>query len=261
MNDLRAALWAERLKLRRSRVPVITALGGSLAPIVGGLFMVILKDPAWARRHGLLAAKAQLAAGTADWPTYWALLGQAVAVGGLVLFGLVAIWVFGREYSDRTATDLLALPTARSTIVAAKFVVVAAWSMLLAALIVVEGLGIGAAVGLPGWSMGLLVDAARRIAVTALLTVALVTPFAWAASAGRGYLPAVGVLFLVIVLAQIVAAAGWGAVFPWSVPALLSGIAGPATPTMGMTSYLLVLFAGLVGVAGTLLWWQHADQP
>ena len=93
--------------------------------MVGGLFMVILKDPAWARRHGLIATKAQLAAGTADWPTYWALLAQAVAVGGVVLFGLVAIWVFGREYSDRTATDLLALPTARSTIVGAKFVVVA----------------------------------------------------------------------------------------------------------------------------------------
>jgi ABC-2 type transport system permease protein len=180
--------------------------------------------------------------------------------GGLGLFGLIAIWVFGREYADRTAKDLLALPAARSAIVSAKFVVVAVWSILIALLIYVAGLAVGAAVGLPGWSSGLMVDAAIQIAVTASLTMALVTPFAWAASAGRGYLPPVGVLFLVIVLAQIVAAAGWGAVFPWSIPALMSGIAGPETPQMGSTSYLLVLLAGAAGIGGTLAWWQRADQ-
>ena len=37
-----------------------------------------------------------------------------MAAGGLFLFGFLFIWVFGREYSDRTAKDLLALPTARS---------------------------------------------------------------------------------------------------------------------------------------------------
>jgi ABC-2 type transport system permease protein len=260
MNGLGSALWGEALKARRSRMPWITALGGSLAPLIGGLFMVILKDPVWARRNGLIAAKAQLAAGTADWSTYWALLAQAVAVGGLVLFGLIAIWVFGREHSDRTAKDLLALPTARSTILGAKFVVVAVWSTLIAALISLEGLGVGAAVGLPGWSSGLMLDAARQIAVTAGLTVALVTPLAWAASAGRGYLPPVGMLFLALVLAQILAAAGWGGMFPWSVPALMSGIAGPVSAQVGMGSYLLVVLVGVAGVGGTLMWWQRADH-
>jgi len=260
MNGLRAALWAEVLKARRSPMPLITALGGSIAPVVGGVFMAILKDPVWARQHGLIGAKAQLAAGTADWPTFWALLAQAVAVGGLILFGLIAIWVFGREWSDRTAKDLLALPTPRSAIAGAKFIVVGVWSALIAALIFFEGLGIGAAVGLPGWSSGLMLDAARWIAVTAGLTVALVTPFAWAASAGRGYLAPVGTLFLVLVLAQIVAAAGWGVAFPWSIPALMSGIAGPATPRVGIGSYLLVVLTGVAGVIGTLVWWQCTDQ-
>ncbi len=260
MNGLGTALWAEALKARRSRMPWITALGGAFAPVVGGLLMAILKDPAWARRHGLIAAKAQLTAGTADWPTFWGFLAQAVAIGGLVLFGLIAIWVFGREYSDRTAKDLLALPTTRSAIVGAKFILVAVWSMLVAALIYTIGVGVGAAVGLPGWSSNLMVAAAGQIAVTAGLTVALVTPFAWAASAGRGYLPPVGVLFLVIVLGQIMAAAGWGDAFPWSIPALASGIAGPATPRVGTASYLLVVFTGVAGVVGTLAWWRCADQ-
>jgi ABC-2 type transport system permease protein len=144
--------------------------------------------------------------------------------------------------------------------VCAKFIVVTVWSALIAGLVFVEGLGIGTFVGLPGWSTGLMLDAARDIAVTAVLTVALITPFAWAASAGRGYLPPTGVLFLVLVLGQILAALGWGTVFPWSIPALASGISGPTTSQVGIGSYFLVVLAGIVGALGTLGWWGYADQ-
>ncbi len=92
-----------------------------------GLFMVILKDPEAARALGLLGAKAQLTAGTADWPTYWSLLGQAVTVGGSVLFAFLTAWVFGREFADRTVRGLLASATPRRTIVIAKALVIAVW--------------------------------------------------------------------------------------------------------------------------------------
>src|SRR6266542_6113656 len=135
MTLFRAALWAEVLKARRSKVPWLTALGFSLAPLVGGLFMIILKDPERARSMGLISTKAQLTVGVADWPTYFGLLAQATAVGGGVLFSLVTTWVFGREFSDHTAKELLALPTPRAAIVAAKFVVVMTWAAGLAGLV------------------------------------------------------------------------------------------------------------------------------
>jgi ABC-2 type transport system permease protein len=49
MNSLASAVSTEFLKARRSKVPWSIAAGFSLAPMVGGLFMVILKDPASAR--------------------------------------------------------------------------------------------------------------------------------------------------------------------------------------------------------------------
>jgi ABC-2 type transport system permease protein len=52
-------------------------------------------------------------------------------VGGTGIFGLTVIWAFGREFSDHTVKDLLALPTRRTTVVAAKFVVTGGWSLLL----------------------------------------------------------------------------------------------------------------------------------
>jgi ABC-2 type transport system permease protein len=50
--------------------------------------------------------------------------------------------VFGREYSDRTLKDLLALPTLRSAIVLAKFVVVASWSAALTVVILTAVAGL-----------------------------------------------------------------------------------------------------------------------
>jgi hypothetical protein len=98
-------------------------------------------------------AKAQLVTGTADWPTYLGELTQETAVGGVLLFGLATIWLFGREYSHRTATDLLALPTGPAAIVAAKFLVVAVWSAMLVAIVFLLGLAVGRLVGLPAWSV------------------------------------------------------------------------------------------------------------
>ncbi|HZK66508.1 MAG TPA: ABC transporter permease [Chloroflexota bacterium] len=260
MAGLMDALWVELLKARRSRLPWLSAIGISLAPLVGGLFMVVLKDPEWARRLGLISSKAQLTAGTADWPTYFDLLAQAVAVGGLIVFGLVAIWEFGREYADRTAKDLLALPTSREAMVLAKFAVVAGWSAVLTLIVYLLGLAVGFAVGLPGWSAGLAAESAVRLATTAGLTIALVAPLAWAASAGRGYLPPVGALFLAIFLSQVIALLGWGSYFPWSVPALYSGVAGPDGQGVGIAAFLIVGLTGIVGVAGTAAWWRFADQ-
>jgi ABC-2 type transport system permease protein len=97
-------------------VPLLTLLAAFLIPFVGGFFMLILKDPEMAQRMGFISTKAQIA-GTADWPSYLGLLAQAVAIGGLIIFGFVSSWVFGREYADRTIKDLLALPISRTSIV------------------------------------------------------------------------------------------------------------------------------------------------
>jgi ABC-2 type transport system permease protein len=260
MNAFRAALWAESLKARRSLITPLTALGALMLPLAGGLFMVILKDPAKARAMGLISTKAQLVAGVADWPAYFQMLLQGVAAAGLVLFAIITAWVFGREFSDHTLKELLALPTPRSTILAAKFTLIFVWSLALALLIFVVGLGVATAVNIPGWSLELETRSFALIMVIALLTYMLMPFVALLASVGRGYLGPIGWTFLTLALAQIAAVLGWGDWFPWSVPALLSGAAGPQSAQLGLHSYVVVLLAFTLGVAATFAWWLRADQ-
>jgi ABC-2 type transport system permease protein len=258
MTGLTTALWVEVLKFRRSKAPLLSALVFTFIPVVFGFFMLLLRDPELASRLGIVTTKVQMTIRTADWPAYFGLLAQATAAGGLFLFGLLVTWIFGREYGDRTAKDLLALPTARGNIVLAKFIVTMCWSIVLLVLTYGVSLVVGSAVGLPGWSAELAQSAAGAVALTGGLTILLALPFALAASAGRGYLPPFGFILLAAALAQVAIGLGWGPYFPWSVAGLASGAAG-AQP-LGALSYAIVVFTGLAGIAGTLAWWQLADQ-
>jgi ABC-2 type transport system permease protein len=259
-GDLSAALGAEALKVRRSRVPWATAGAMVLAGLVSAFFLFVLQDPGRARSLGLLGAKAQLAGGTPDWAGAFSLAAQVVAVGGLIVFGTVALWLFGREFSDRTAKDLLALPVPRRAVVLAKLVLGLVWCLALTVLLLGVVLASGALLDLPGWSPGTALHGAGTVLATAALTAGLATTYGLAASVGRGYLPAVGVLFLTVLAAQVVAAVGYGAWFPWAVPALLAGTAGPDHPAPGAAGITAVVLVAAGCSAATAVWWERADH-
>ena len=260
MSRLAAAIGTEMLKSRRSRVPWGVAIGFSIAPLVMGLFMVILKDPERARSLGLLGAKAELTAGTADWPTFLNMLGQAVAVGGAVLFAFLTAWVFGREFADRTVRGLLANPTPRRTIVLAKACVIAIWGLAISAWVLVLGLAIGAVVGLPGWSESDAGATVAAIAFAAVLTIALQTGAAFFAGVGRGYIAPLAWTMAMVVVAQVVTVLGWGALFPWSVPALIAGAGGTAVEPVTPAGIVIVVLVAAALLVATVAWWDRADQ-
>ncbi|GAA3452490.1 ATP-binding cassette domain-containing protein [Dactylosporangium matsuzakiense] len=155
---------------------------------------------------------------------------------------------------------LLALPTSRAAIVLARFVVAGAWAGVLAVYLAVLGVADGLVLGLPGWTGPGGATALGRLVTVALLTFLLCTPFGLAASAGRGYLPAVGAMVLTVFVTQIVTALGYGTWFPWSAPALYAGISGPGGQHPVWWSPLSVAAVAAVAVTGTVSWWRRADQ-
>jgi ABC-2 type transport system permease protein len=264
ISELYAALWVEFRKVWRSKTLWVSALAFALITCISGLFMFILEDPERARSLGLLGAKAQFFGGSADWPSFFGLMLVMVSAGGLVVFGLIFIWVFGREFSDKTVYDMLSLPTSRVTIVAAKIITAAYWSLALVVLAFLLMLGAGAVLQLPGGSAATILDGLKTLLVTGCLTVLLCISFGLAASVARGFLPAVGGIFLVLVLDQIIDRLGYGPYFPWDVPALYSGAAealtGAAATPLGVISYILVGLVTVISILAAALWWQYADQ-
>lgn len=249
---------AELIKTRRSGFLPATFIAFGLAPVMGGMFMLLMRRTEGLPKDGGLAAKAQAMHFSADWSSYLGLLSQAVGVGGVLIFGFVASWLFGREYTDGTAKDLLAMPTSRRSILNAKFVVYISWCLALAVANLLVALGIGSVLHIAPLLAGELVPLLVRYFGTTMLTICAGMPVAFFALKGRGYLSPLGFVALALVFAQIVAAAGFGAWFPWAVPGIFSGAGGSIS--LSPVSFLSVLLCGVVGYFATIEYWRRADH-
>ena len=104
-------------------------------------------------------------------------------------FGLVAAYLFGREFTDGTAKTMFTLPMRREYVVLAKMVVLALWVFGLGMLSVLLMMGVTALLGAGRVRLDARVRRTSRdtLGVCALFYVTL--PFvAWFAMLGKGYL-------------------------------------------------------------------------
>ncbi len=120
----------------------------------------------------------------------------------------------------------------------------------------------GLIVKIPGWSEVALFPFLSTYFICAILNALLITPVAFVASIGRGYMLPISFVILILILTQLifVGLPALSFYFPWAIPALYSGVAGDAVPSPGFISYLIYSFTVLAGIFGTSGWWRYADH-
>ncbi|WP_049817911.1 ABC transporter permease [Thermosediminibacter oceani] len=163
MKGLKRAFIAELLKLKHSNAIWVSFAAFALGPIMGCLIIIILQNPILTHKLGIISAKAAILTFSADWNSYFSFLSQVVGFGGIIVFGFVASYIFGREYVDRTVRDLLSLPVSRDKILNAKFFVYFVWCSGLTISNLILGLLIGRALNLTVGSMEFSMKASRPI--------------------------------------------------------------------------------------------------
>ena len=261
MKSLHAAFIVEILKIRKSKIFGFSILFFLFVSFMMGLLFFVQKHPEIASKLGMIGTKASiLRLGKADWPTYLGLLTQGLAGIGLVGFGFVTTWVFGREYSDHTVKDILALPVSRSYIVLSKFTVIVLWCILLTIFYFIFGLIAGKLIDIPGWSGDLVSEYEHIFTITSLLTILLCTPVAFFASYSRGYMLPIGFVILTMIVANFTGLVGLGPYFPWAIPGLYCVPNGTDGMQLSVASYIILFITSIAGLAGTLAWWRFADQ-
>jgi ABC-2 type transport system permease protein len=259
MKDIKATFLTECIKLRRSGIFRITVIIFIIIPLMMGLMMFVAKNPEMAAKLGMVGTKASLF-GRNDWSGFLGLLIQSMASIGYIGFGFVTSWIFGREFTDRTLKDILALPVSRSAIVTSKFILVFFWCILLSLILYFVGLLIGWFIDISGWSQELFSQFTKKFFITTFLTLLLCTPVAFFASYGRGIIAPIGFLILSLVMAQFIGLVGLGPYFPWAIPGVYTAPAGTAGMQLVFGSYVILVFTCVCGFAGTIAWWRYADH-
>jgi ABC-2 type transport system permease protein len=261
MKGITATFWVEIIKIRKSKIFWLSVLFFLFVALMMGILMFVSKYPEIAGKMGMVGTKASmLRIGEANWTNFFNLLNQGIAGIGLVGYGFITSWVFGREYSDHTVKDLLALPVSREYIVMSKMIVIVIWCILLSILYFFFGLLVGKMIGLTDWSGEIVWHFAGNYTAVCLLSILLCTPVAFVASYARGYLVPLGFVILTLIVANFTGLVGLGPYFPWSIPGIISIPTGKEEIFLNTASYIILIATSLLGLYGTLAWWKYADH-
>jgi ABC-2 type transport system permease protein len=238
---LATAIAVEARKAIASRVLISSAI----LLIVGVSAIAAAATAAAHSGNEQLAAKFGPLAAEGGWPGVLAVAVQVTAAAGLLAFGVGLSWMYGREFAEGTITGLFGLPVARPTLALAKLIVYLMWtvSTAVALTVVVAVTATAVTRRLP--------DAAEqatlaRLLGLAVMTAALPIPAAWAATLGRGLLPAIATTIGLIAVTQIVVMTGEAGWFPLAAPALWAVLPGTVSSAQ-------LLLATTVPAAFTLL--------
>ena len=254
------ALYTEFLKLRRTKITWIIGLAFCFAPLGIGFFMLIIMNPDLAQHMGLLTTKAQLTIPAADWATYLKFTAIIMGTGSFVL-GIMAAYVFGREYMQGTAKNMLTLPVGRAAFTAAKLVVTAVWYTAVIVSVYVVAIVFGLVIGLPGWAPSLLPDNIGLVLQLLVQTLLLGSVPAWMAILGRGILAPIGfTIFAALALGQLFSHTGWGVWCPWSIPLLTAQAGAQDAPVPGLGSWIVLVIVFAAGVFATWITLDRADN-
>ncbi|MDO7785847.1 ABC transporter permease [Desulforamulus aquiferis] len=226
----------EALKVLRSSVFWIVVAAFATMPIMLGLVTYInAVDAGWV-------------------PYLTDLLGSITAL--LVIgFSFTACWVFGREYTDKTISELLVKPVSKLYVVLSKFIVIFLWDVLLAFFMFAVVFIMGILIGLNGGTGLLIMNSFLVFMGTSLLIMVVSTISALLANVSKGYLAPIGLAFLIVIISNVVAQAGLAAYFPWTIPALFI-----SNVPLGFASIAILAITGITGFVGTVAWWRFAEQ-
>jgi ABC-2 type transport system permease protein len=253
---MRAATTVEWWKLRRSRVVLTaTVLMALFLPLMGLGFYTV----ATTGGSGAMAEKAAAMLVGEGWPAFFGLVDQIAAVAVFIGAGVVVGWIFGREHIDRTFPALFSLPVKRGSVAIAKFVVAAAWITVLAVAITIVTLTLGWLSGVGPGTSGEILAGAVRLTLLSLGDGALALTLGLVASVGRGYLPAIGAMIVIVAVAQVAVLLGTGGWFPFAVPGLAAVAGSPGVPELNGLQVALVPVMTLAAIVLTVRWWRNAE--
>ncbi len=252
MSPTRTALGIEWTKARHSPVGVVTTLllclgtvavtGASMASVGAG---------------GVLAAKSEVFVGDGGWPGLFGLAGQVVAAGGLLGCGVMAGWLYGREFTDGTVASLFARPVSLRAVAAAKLGLYLVWVLAVAVAVTLGVLALGAVLtvaGTEGFASGGAARPALTLCGVAVLTGLLALPCAWVATRTGGYLAAVAAAVVIVVVAQMSVLLGAGGWVPFAAPGWWVAQSGAVDATTVLQLALVLPVAAAAGALTVRSW-------
>ena len=260
-------LAAEFFKLKRSRMTLWSGLIVLVAAALSLAVLPVLADPKIqadiAKSGGAFAKAVADGMYDASWTNYLRVGVQGMTGSwGILSFGLVTAYLFGREFKEGASTAMLTLPIRREYLVVAKLVVLAVWVFALGLLSVALNAVATAILGVPGFSWAAVLKSMTEI-TAAIAPLYLTLPLvAWLAVRSRGYLQPMLYSLGVMMVGNALVQTSMSRYFPWNMPLHMFGASWYPVPPSPLVpgSWAVAGAVFVVGVAALVWQIDHVES-
>ncbi|CAM4218631.1 bacitracin ABC transporter permease [Bacillus manliponensis] len=239
-------LYTELLKLKRSKMFLISIIGAAVAP-----FMIVFASYVYREAD-------KLPKPVTFYDLFYDTNLYTFLVIGIPLYGVVTAYLFNREYAEDTLKNLLTIPVSRISFIMSKFITLFLWIMMLVFVAWVLTLCFGLLGSFDGLSVSLLITSFRQFLIGGVLLFILSTPIILITIMLKNYVPTI-IFTIVITMINVMAAnSEHRDLFPWSAAGDIAR--SELLPTYPPEySYVLIMATSFIGFVAVITYFKKTD--
>lgn len=231
----------EFLKLKRSRIFLLSLLGAVLPPLL--MFIAVTSFD--------------------EGQTFEALFTNVnmymSAMFAVLIFAIIISYLFGREYNEHTLKTMLTIPVSREKFLASKYIMFLVWIVILTVVTSISTLAFGFAAGLEGFSIKIFAEGFAQLLYANVLLFLSFSPFVFVSLFITNMVPAmVGGAGLALVNLMVYGQ-NWAPFVPWVCPYLIASGKIAEYSTSITVSYGVILATFVIGLAISYIYFTKTD--
>lgn len=239
-------LYAELLKLKRSKMFLISISGAIVAP-----FLVVVSSFVHNQTEN-----PQSPILFAD--LFYNVNLYTVLVIGVPLYGVVTAYLYNREYAEDTLKNLLTIPVSRTELLFVKLILLFMWIMLLSTIAWGFTLILGLLGQFDGYTVGLGLEYIVRFLAGGTLLFILSTPIILTTLILKNYVPTIIVTIVITLINVMTGNSEHRGLFPWAAAGdIANSTLQPTYPAEA--SYIIIGVIAIGGLIATILYFRKVD--
>ncbi|KNF09037.1 ABC-2 family transporter protein [Gottschalkia purinilytica] len=238
-------LYTEILKLKRSKMFLISIIGASVTP-----FMCFIERLSMRKERPdipILFKKF-----FSDTNFYF------IVLIGILLYGVITAYIFNREYIEDTLKGLLTIPVSRISFIVSKFIMLLIWIMVLTIVSWILTLVFGLIGQFEGLSIKVLINSFKNYIIGGSFLFLLTTPVIFVTFLFKNFVPTIVFTIGITMVNVLITNSRYVALFPWSATVIITDNTFVSKYPL-MYSYISIFVTSIIGFIATIVYFKKED--
>ena len=241
-----ALLYCEFLKLKRSKMFLISVLGAMVAPIMvfAGLIKAKITEPDKIITYLDMLAQTNL---------------YVLLLFGVIVYGVIAAFLFSREYTENTLKLVLTVPVSKGAFLITKLLMLFLWMMILTAVAWVSTLVLSIVGNAAEFNVNVIIQSLEEFFLGAFLLYFTMSPFVFLTLWHKNLVSPIIAAATVVLGNVALANQDLAVLFPWTSPYLIAS-GDIAKYHYSIETALVIIFAvSVIGFFASFIYFKKQD--